>query len=332
MYTVKKTFKSGELIVRENTLGSSAFIIDKGKVEVSKRIGTQRIVLSQLEKGSIFGEICLVDDFPRSATVTALEDTTVTIISKNAFSQLLNTNPALATIFRVLACRLRQTDGLINPLKLSNLYYSLCSLVYYLAKAEGEMNEDELTLDYDKLVDECCTILALEKALVEKVIHRLIFTRLVNFGKKPEGEEKKLIIPDSDQFKEFINFLRIQSAESLDQVKTDVQALPDNTFQILKTLVEKTEEFKPRVEKISVQYERCLEIVENLLNFSKEETDKLFQPLINNGIFNMVVNPATNTRQLVCNHPDRILQEIEKQESLKKFQKMVDLLKTLAEY
>jgi hypothetical protein len=332
MYTVKKTFKSGELIVRENTLGSSAFIIDKGKVEVSKRIGNQRIVLSQLEKGSIFGEICLVDDFPRSATVTALEDTTVTIISKNAFNQLLNANPALATIFRVLACRLRQTDVLINPLKLSNLYYSLCSLVYYLAKAEGETNEDELILDYDKLVNECCTILALEKDLVEKVIHRLIFTRLVNFVKKPEGEEKELIIPNSDLFKEFINFLRIQSAESLDQVKTDVQALPDNTYQILKTLVEKTEEFKPRVEKISVQYERCLEIVENLLNFSKEETDKLFQPLINNGIFKLIINQTTNTRQIVCNHPERLSQEIEKQEGLKKFQKMVDLLKALAEY
>ena len=75
-------FKKGATIIREGTTGSYAYLIVSGSVEVSKQIGDERLVLSRLVKGNIFGEMSLVDDKPRSADVVAMEDTVVTIVTR----------------------------------------------------------------------------------------------------------------------------------------------------------------------------------------------------------------------------------------------------------
>jgi len=329
---IKKTFKPGEVIVRENTLGNSAYIIESGKVEVSKNIGSQRVVFTELDKGAIFGEMSLIDNSPRSATVTALEETTVTVLSKTNFQKFLSQHPAAQTIFKVMADRLRDTAVLVNPLRLTNFYYSLGSLIYYLAKAEGTEREDGLHINYDFLLNECCTILALEKDLVEKVIHRMVFTKLVHQDKvrNAENEEKILVIPKPALFKEFVEFLGVQSSKKPGRITREDDHLSENTYKILKTLVENLEEFKQKVGKITVSYERCLSVIQDLLDFSREETDKFIQPLFNKGLFKLAVDPVSHTRQLVCSNPERLEEKLEKQESLKTFQKMVNLLKALA--
>jgi len=68
-------FEPGQVIIRENTPGDSAYIILSGRVEVTKRIEGQPVVLVRLGPGSIFGEMSLLDGSPRSATATAMETT-----------------------------------------------------------------------------------------------------------------------------------------------------------------------------------------------------------------------------------------------------------------
>lgn len=332
MLNIKKNFKPGEVIVRENTPGNSAFIIDSGKVEVSKNIGNQRIVFTKLERGSIFGEMCLVDNSPRSATVTALEETTVTVLSQVNFQQFLKQNPAAQTIFRVLADRLRETDIMVNPLRLTNFYFSLCSLVYYLARAKGSDMEGELHLDHGFLLRECCTILAAEKDLVEKVMHRMAFTKLVRLIKtrKPDGERKVLVIPNPELFKQFVDFLQDQSTKGNREFVQESGLIPDKTYEALKVLEENVEDYQPQMGKNSVSYDKYLSSVEDLLNIPKEKTDKLLRPLVEDNMFKITFDPANNTRQLVCNSPEKLTHELEKQDSLRTFEKMVNLLKSLA--
>ena len=86
-------FKQGATIIHEGTTGSYAYLIVSGSVEVSKEVGGERLVLSRLVKGNIFGEMSLVDDKPRSATVVAVEDTEVRIITRERFETMLEQNP-----------------------------------------------------------------------------------------------------------------------------------------------------------------------------------------------------------------------------------------------
>lgn len=86
-------FKQGATIIHEGTTGSYAYLIVSGSVEVTKQVGDEKLVLSRLVKGNIFGEMSLVDDKPRSATVVAAEDTEVKIITRERFETMLEQNP-----------------------------------------------------------------------------------------------------------------------------------------------------------------------------------------------------------------------------------------------
>lgn len=68
----QRHFERGEFILRENELGETAFIIEKGLVEVTRRVGSEQIHLATLGPGETLGEMSIVDDKPRSATAVAL--------------------------------------------------------------------------------------------------------------------------------------------------------------------------------------------------------------------------------------------------------------------
>jgi diguanylate cyclase len=70
-------YKSGEIIIRENDQGETAYVIETGRVEVTKDLQGKNIHLTYLYPGETFGEMSMIDDKPRSATVTAADDTEV---------------------------------------------------------------------------------------------------------------------------------------------------------------------------------------------------------------------------------------------------------------
>ena len=115
----KKYFKKGAEIIKEGTLSDCAYIIESGKVEVSKTLSNgENQVVCILKKNDIFGEMGLIDGLPRSATVVALEDCAITIMTQETFNYLAQHNPqALMPILKVLAKRLRSTLALVEDLQ-----------------------------------------------------------------------------------------------------------------------------------------------------------------------------------------------------------------------
>ncbi|MFT4578983.1 MAG: CRP/FNR family cyclic AMP-dependent transcriptional regulator [Nitrospinales bacterium] len=111
-----KSFKKGEIIIEEGSLSNDAYIIELGSVEVSKRLPGGKIqVITKLDKNDIFGEMGLIDQLPRSATVKALEDCKISVMTPDTFNSLAKRNPkALMPILKVLAKRLRNTLRIIE--------------------------------------------------------------------------------------------------------------------------------------------------------------------------------------------------------------------------
>ncbi len=112
-----KSFSKGEVIIKEGEIGGEMYIIFKGAVEVRKitRAGDDYTVFkSDAEQNFFFGELALIDDDKRSATVMASEDSSFLVISKKAFIKLGNENPQIGlpitrAISQILAIRLRKT-------------------------------------------------------------------------------------------------------------------------------------------------------------------------------------------------------------------------------
>lgn len=111
-------YQSGEIIVRENDPGGTAYVIEEGQVEVSKQRDGRAVHLAYLEAGETFGEMSMIDEKPRSATITAVKPTLVREIQRDDFFNSLQTDPKAAlTLLRVLFERLRQADAMILQLQ-----------------------------------------------------------------------------------------------------------------------------------------------------------------------------------------------------------------------
>ena len=108
-------FKKGATIIHEGTTGSNAYLLLSGSVEVYKKVGDEKLVLSRLVKGNIFGEMSLVDDKPRSATIVALEDTEVRILSRERFESMLEQNPrAVIPLLKQVFQRVRYLNQMVT--------------------------------------------------------------------------------------------------------------------------------------------------------------------------------------------------------------------------
>jgi aquaporin Z len=106
--------RAGDVVIRENEPGETAYVIEAGEVEVRRRAiaaGSPDIVLGRLGPGQWFGEMSVLLGEPRSATVVAITDGRARRLSREAFEQALADDPAHAlTLMRQLAARLRETD------------------------------------------------------------------------------------------------------------------------------------------------------------------------------------------------------------------------------
>ena len=112
---IKKTFKPGDMIISENTSSDGMFIIESGLVRVFKSIdtpmGSKELELVHLGPKSLFGEMAIIDDQRRSASVQALEETVCMVITKEMFNDSLSKIPKWVTVLiQVLVARLRETN------------------------------------------------------------------------------------------------------------------------------------------------------------------------------------------------------------------------------
>ena len=128
-----KKYAQNEMIIREGDMGAEMYIVYRGEVEILKktRAGDDYTVAVLKEEFNVFfGELALIDDDKRSATVAANEDSVFLVITKEDFLQLGNELPAIGlpitrAIAKILASRLRKTnddmmtifDALVNELR-----------------------------------------------------------------------------------------------------------------------------------------------------------------------------------------------------------------------
>ncbi len=90
-----KRFKPGDVIFQQGDKGDDMHLIRSGSCTVSMRVGGRDIVLSYVPSGNYIGEMALLSEAPRSATVKAAHATETIRIQGDAFKTLLNTQPDL---------------------------------------------------------------------------------------------------------------------------------------------------------------------------------------------------------------------------------------------
>jgi CRP/FNR family cyclic AMP-dependent transcriptional regulator len=105
-------FPAGQVLFREGDMGDAAYIIMEGAADVTVGAAPNRVLVATLGRNAFVGEIAILCDVPRTATVTAKERLVCLRISKELFLRLINEFPQMAVaVVRELARRLEQSNN-----------------------------------------------------------------------------------------------------------------------------------------------------------------------------------------------------------------------------
>jgi CRP/FNR family cyclic AMP-dependent transcriptional regulator len=137
----RKSFPRGTTIISAGDSTDSLYVIISGRLKVMMSDDEGReVILAMLGPNEFFGEMGLIDDAPRSATVVALEACELLSLSKRDFKKCLEDNFELSmTVMRGLVRRLREADKKIGSLALMDVYGRVARLLLEMAEnVDGE--------------------------------------------------------------------------------------------------------------------------------------------------------------------------------------------------
>jgi len=113
-----KFFRKGETIFTEGDSGNNMYVVQSGKVAVTKKSATGEILLAELGPGEIFGEMVMFGSNIRSASVTAVEEVKVLTIDRKIFMQKIHEDPSLAIrIMEKMSQRIRNLNDELAEVK-----------------------------------------------------------------------------------------------------------------------------------------------------------------------------------------------------------------------
>ncbi len=146
-----ETFSSGEAIVEVGEPGRSLYLVTEGHVQVLYPVRSAEFELARLGPGEFFGEMALLNDKPRSATVRAVGEVSAIVLDKTEFRALVLDRPQVAlALLEVLSVRIRHADEQISGLSDQAVRDPLTGLLNRRAFTERIDQEIDRTRRYGK--------------------------------------------------------------------------------------------------------------------------------------------------------------------------------------
>ena len=112
-------YSNGDIIVSEGIVSNNAYIIFEGKVNITKKVDKKSILINTLVKGEVFGEMGLISQSVRSASVVAVGNVTIGVIEREQFEAIVSKLPEdVRAIVKALVDRLRYTSDQLSKMGL----------------------------------------------------------------------------------------------------------------------------------------------------------------------------------------------------------------------
>lgn len=133
------TVKAREVVCRKGEPGDALFIVISGKLKVANQSEDGReLILAILEGGETFSEMSLIDGQPRSANVTAVQDSQLLIIKRQDFLSYLEQHPEVSiALLIILSTRLREMDSMMGDMRFLDVRSRLAKTLSRLAIQHG---------------------------------------------------------------------------------------------------------------------------------------------------------------------------------------------------
>lgn len=195
--SVRQMFKKDNMVLIEEEVGSTMFVILSGRVKISRISDEGReVILSILVDGDFFGEMAILDGQTRSANAVTLEDTEMLIIRRENFLRMLHDYPQIAiNLLKELAHRLRRSDSQIKSLSLQNALGRVASTLLRIADDSGIIKQGIVEIQHLPPQQDLANMAGTSRETISRVIKSL---GQLNYVKK---QGSKLLILDYERFR-----------------------------------------------------------------------------------------------------------------------------------
>ncbi len=200
-----KLFPAGTVLFNEGDSGQEMYIIQSGLVQITRKVGTKETVLADLPAGEFFGEMAIINDKPRSATATAVEDSMMLVLDSMTFEAMIRGSSEIAVrIIKRLAGRLEQANRQIEMLLYKEPNHKVVCFLRQEAEISGIPDAAGTAIPISE--DEIAERVGLGANEVRSVVDRLVRARLL--ARSDEGNQ--LVIFEMGRLQDFLEFLEMK--------------------------------------------------------------------------------------------------------------------------
>jgi CRP-like cAMP-binding protein len=201
-----RNYAAGEKIFAEGEIGAEMFIIQTGKVRISKRSADIEKTLVVLEDGDFFGEMAVIDKGPRSASATAVEQTSCIALNEELFEQQMQNNARIVKkILKNMSSRLRDANKQIENLLIKDANSRVAHTLLHLAHKNGGKPGVEIRID-NLTVEELGKLVGMPNELpkITEILGKMEQVRITYM------ENNKIVIASLENLEKFIRYLEMK--------------------------------------------------------------------------------------------------------------------------
>ena len=198
-----KVFPPGTVLFRDGERGKEMYVIQSGKVKISKEIRGEEQTLATLGTGEFFGEMAILNNKPRSATATVVEDSKMLVIDPKTFEAMIKGNTEIAIrMIKKLAQRLQEADNQIESLMLKDSNSRVVHTLARLADTTGQKAEGGVKVpgSVGDLAGKC----GLDRDQVQEVLDKIEKAKLLKV------EDDGIVISDVDKLRKYLEYLTMK--------------------------------------------------------------------------------------------------------------------------
>lgn len=198
-----KEFAKGTVLFQEGEPGKDMFVLQSGRISISKKVRDVEKVLAVLGPGEFFGEMAIISNKPRNATATVMEDAKLLVIDPKTFEAMIRGNAEIAVrMIKKLAERLSEADSQIENLLLSDPASRVVHQVLQVCQTRGRPMEEGIEVDFP--VREQPRLIGVGEPAIRHMLDRLERAGLI------ERSGDRLTVYDTARLHDFLQYLEMK--------------------------------------------------------------------------------------------------------------------------
>ncbi len=199
-----REYTAGTVIFKEGDVGSEMYVIQSGKVNITKKSRDVEKVLVTLGTGAFFGEMAIINNKPRSASAVVVEDSRLLVIGPKTFDAMIRGNSEIAVrMIKILAQRLQEADEQIENLMIKDANSRVVHFLTHLA-AKGKQVAGGTLVEVAS--PELARKIGLKEQEVNDVLDKLLKAKLI----RRDEHSDAFLIHDVNRLREFLEFLEMK--------------------------------------------------------------------------------------------------------------------------